>query len=327
MKIIAITPDNKLDAVCCPIIEGMYDSGVDVIATDFGNSVKKIYSDDEVVSHAKNADYIFAFFGKVRGNRPPKYHLLDRIGRYDITAYIDGSEWTATGYPDGKHNIQAPWGSVNSQVYEAKLDHRRCKGSPWINEQMFNKCKWYFKRECYPEDYEAGMIPLLIGAQNRSLSENIVKEKDIDVFCSFGQLNNGLRYEIELLCKKLQSQGMNIVIKKGLQYEDYLDHIQRSYIAISSWGAGNSCMRMWENMANGACCFAQRTHTLFPDKPEDGIHYVEYSTIEEFEKKLLYYVNRKEECLSMGTSGASFVRNHHTGKARFQYMLERMKRS
>lgn len=37
--------------------------------------------------------------GKVNGNIPPKYFLLDKIKRPNITAYIDGSEWTYSSFP------------------------------------------------------------------------------------------------------------------------------------------------------------------------------------------------------------------------------------
>ena len=321
MKIVAITPDKKLDCVCCPIIEGMNDSGIEVIATDLGNSVIKSYSDEQVLEHAKNADYIFAFFGKVRGNNSPKYHLLQTINRPESSVYIDGSEWTATGYPDGKSIIEAPWGRVNSQVYEAKINSKRCKGEPWINKSMKDFCKWYFKRECYPEDKENGIIPLNIGCQNKFFG-NYNLNKDIDIFCSFGQLNNGFRYEIQNFCYDLKSRGYNVVIKNGLDYQDYLQHINRSFISISSWGAGNSCMRMWENMANSSCTFAQRTEILFPNKPQDAVDYVEYSNMKEFEEKIYHYLNNKNKCVEIGRNGLNFVKKYHNGKARFNYIIE-----
>lgn len=321
MKIVAITPDKKLDCVCCPIIEGMNDSGIEVIATDLGNSVIKSYSDEQVLEHAKNADYIFAFFGKVRGNNSPKYHLLQTINRPESSVYIDGSEWTATGYPDGKSIIEAPWGRVNSQVYEAKINSKRCKGEPWINKSMKDFCKWYFKRECYPEDKENGIIPLNIGCQNKFFG-NYNLNKDIDIFCSFGQLNNGFRYEIQNFCYDLKSRGYNVVIKNGLDYQDYLQHINRSFISISSWGAGNSCMRMWENMANSSCTFAQRTEILFPNKPQDAVDYVEYSNTKEFEEKIYHYLNNKNKCVEIGRNGLNFVKKYHNGKARFNYIIE-----
>ena len=65
MKIITITPDRKMDTLGTLVIDGFYDNGIEVIATDWGNNVKRIYSDDEVIEHSKDADYIFVIWGKV----------------------------------------------------------------------------------------------------------------------------------------------------------------------------------------------------------------------------------------------------------------------
>jgi spore maturation protein CgeB len=84
-------------------------------------------------------------------------------------------------------------------------------------------------------------------------------------------------------------------------------------------------MRMWENMANGSCCFSQRTEIEFIYKPSDMIHYVEYSNMEEFEKKIRKMLNDKDACIQIGKKGLEFVKEFHTGKARFQYILGKIK--
>ena len=175
MKIIAITPDNKMDAVVPIVIEGLYDLGVEVIATDYGNSVRRVYADEDVIEHSKTADFIFVLWGKIRDNNPPKYYLLNKINRPEITAYIDGSEWTATGYPDDKERVSAPWaknGTIAKQVYESKFNPSRCKGTPWINDVMYDYCRWYFKRECYQSDADIGIIPFNIGCKMSYLSDD-----------------------------------------------------------------------------------------------------------------------------------------------------------
>ena len=343
MKIIAITPSRKTDCVASLIIEGMYDCGIQVIATDPGNNVKiqDVYTDQEVLHHAKDADYIFAFFEKnpefqVGGYQQPKYYLLDEIQRPEITAYIDGSEWTSTGQPEnwilGKPEthvrVQSPYDPpgtvITIQALESKKDSRKCKGNPWINEILRAKCRWYFKRECYPEDASNGIIPLNVGCAKRFFSKRI-EPKTIDVFCSFGHLYTGLRYEINQVCMALKEEGYNVEIVKGISHDEYIKKMAQSYISVSAWGAGNSCMRMWESMANKACCFVQRAEILVPNKPMDGYHYVEYSSPEEFYNKIKHYLKHKELCTDIGNRGHDFVLLNHTGKARVQYMLDVMK--
>ena len=328
MKIIAITPDKKMDAVVPIVIEGLYDIGAEVIATDPGNSVRHVYTDESVIEHAKTADFIFVLWGKIRDNRPPKYYLLDKINRPDITAYIDGSEWTATGYPDSKERVAAPWaknGTVNRQVYEAKLDSSRCRGEPWVNEVMLDYCRWYFKRECYPEDAARGIIPFNIGCQNSYLADDDY-EKSTDIACSFGHLHTGLRWEVYHFCKRLQSEGYNVDFVNNVSFDEYKKRISQAHIGVDAWGAGNSSMRTWEIMGNKTCCLTQRTEILFPNKPTDGIHWIEYSDMKEFETKIYELLANKKRCVDIGNAGYDFTVKYHTGAPRVRYMLDIMKR-
>lgn len=327
MKIVAITPDRKFDAVAAVIIEGLYSNGIEVIASDPGNGVVKTYSEQDVVLHSKDADFIFVLWGKVKGNRSPRYHLLDRINRPEITAYIDGSEWTCSGYPETNELVSASWmggKKINRHIYESKLDSSRCKGQPWVNERMFKYCNWYFKRECYQEDKDRGIIPLNVGCSEKYFGNFGKIKKDIDIFCSFGHLMTGLRYETQNMCETLRAEGYNVKIVNNMPYKEYKKTMARSLIGISAWGAGNSCMRMWEIMANRSCCFTQRAEIEFPNRPVDGVHCVEYSNIEEFENKIRHYLKEREKCIIIGNNGYDHVKNFHIGHAKVKYMIDIM---
>jgi|15BtaG_2_1085339.scaffolds.fasta_scaffold01293_3 hypothetical protein len=323
MKIVAITPNRKMDTLATLVIDGLYDNGIEVIATDWGNNVKRVYSDDEIIEHSKDADYIFVIWGKVRDNSPPKYYLLDKINRPEVTAYVDGSEWTCTG------KIDSP-----TQVRESVTDHSRIKGSPWINEEMYNKCRWYFKRIVFPEDlHRSKIIPCYIGAHNSYFTNTIV-DKTNDILCSFGgnagHTHNGLRepvynylYDTFITDKSLSH--VKTIIGQKLDTKAYFNAIKQSYISISAWGAGNCCRRMWETIANKTCCFIQKPFIEYPNKFVDGESCVYYSNMEEFIHKLEYYLNNKQECIRIGENGYKHIQKYHTGKHRVKYMLNVMK--
>lgn len=312
MKIVAITPNKKYDTLGGAVIEGLYKNNVEVIASDYGNNVRKAYSDRKIIKNSKDADYIFVIWGKIKGNNPPKYYLLDEMNRPEITAYIDGSEWTCTGYPE------------ENQIEEARVDPKRMRGNPWINEKMFNYCKFYFKRECYPEDAERGIIPFPIPAADKNFG-NFDVEKKYDIFCSFGHKRTGLRQEVEDVCRELSKEGYNILIKSGLNYHEYLKTISSSYISVDAWAAGNIAERFLDIIANKSCCFCQKYNILFPHPFTDGVNYVEYSTIEEFEKKIRIYLDKKEKCLEIAEEGYNHLLKHHTSRARVKYLLETLK--
>lgn len=311
MKIIVISPHKKTDTIAQLIIEGLYENNIEVIASDSGNSVKSVYSDDEILKHSETADYIFAFWGKCihNGVPEPKYYLLDRIAKFEKSVYIDGSEWTCTGFPNP------------NQVVDAVKDPRKVKGVPWLNEKMLNRCKWYFKRECFEEDNLVnGIIPLNVGGRLCMIND-IDIEKKHDFFCSFGHLESGLRKPVYDRCVELKKNNEKIIIGSGYKFEDYLKMIKQSHMAVSAWGAGNSCRRMWEILSQGTCCFAQRKQILIPNNFIDGENIVYYSTIEEFNEKINYYLNNKEKAIQIGKNGREYLKKYHTSKMRVQYIL------
>jgi len=307
MKVIAITPHKKEDTLAVFIMDGLHDIGADVIATDLGNNVKKAYKDDEVIEHSKDADYIFAFAGKhgYNGVPAPKYHLLDKINRPEVTAYIDGSEYNWTYFPT--------------------------KNCPRINEEMYEKCNWYFKRAVYEEDLNRDkIIPCYIGARNSYFDyESRKVSKEHDFYCSFGgsagHVSTGLRQPVYNYCKELNdNNSSNSVVGKWLDADDYFKTIKKSYIGISAWGAENCCRRMWEILSNKTCCFIQKPVIIYPDKFVDGESCVYYESIDEFKEKLDYYLQNKDECIRIGNNGYEHVLKYHTPSKRVNYMLEIM---
>jgi hypothetical protein len=331
IKIITITPNRKTDTIARIVVQGLRDLNVEIIASDLGNGITETYSDEDIIKHSKDADFIFVIWGKLRGNPSPKYYLVDQINLPAKSVYIDGSEWTNTGYANKSYKIFAPWANrdLESQKYEAKLDSSKCKGAPWINRDMYEKCRWYFKRECYEEDTrDLGLYPLNVGCINEYFENyNTEIKKDIDVLWSFGHVDTGLRYETIKVCKELIKEGYKVKFVGGgipdapkVSKEEYLKLIKRSKVGISAWGAGNSCMRLFEIAASGTCCIAQKTEIQFINEPRDMIDYVEYSNMEEFSQKIRH-VLETDKYIEIGKQGRDFMMTNHSPKARVEYIL------
>ena len=316
MKIAAVTPYKKSDYLAETIIEGLYQNGIELKCSCPGNGVSEndILSSDELIEYAKTADYVFAIWGKKKGIYPGvDYNLVKKINQPQKTVYIDGSEWNchAQTYPN--------------QVAMAKQNPQLRKGTPWINEDMYSYCNYYFKRECYPEDKKQGIIPLLFGAVDKNFSEyELLEDKTIDIFCSFGQVNDGLRLEATQICQKLKNEGYNVVTESNLDYETFKKYILSSYISIDAWGGGDCCARLWEILANKSCAFMQEYNIEFPNNFTDGENIVKYNTKEELENKLRYYLNNKDKCLKIGKEGYKHLINYHTSKKRVEYILNKI---
>ena len=190
---------------------------------------------------------------------------------------------------------------------------------------MYEKCQWYFKRECYLKDLERGIIPLPFGFRNEYTPASQI-EKDIDISCFFGQIYTGLRNEVLGHCNRLRlEKGYTVRIDDRISKKTYRDLISRSLISISSWGAGNCCMREWEIMGLKTCCFVQRHHIVIPEKPVDGTHWVEYSTIQELSDKINFYLKNPDLCYKIGQQGFDYAINRHTGKDRVRYIFDTLK--
>ena len=313
MKIVVIPPKDKLDYLAETIVEGLYKNEMDVYSSDTGNGIRKedVYSDEQILEHSKDCDYIFVIWGKIRDQFPgPKYHLVDEINKKDKTVYIDGSEWTYTGWPEG------------GQLVESRTtDVTRRRGNGWINESMYEKSKWYFKRECYDQDLDRGIIPLLFGSVDRNFYHESV-EKEYDIFCSYGHTNEGLRSETLNLCTKLKDEGYNVILDKGLPYNEFKEKLKSSWIAIDAWGGGDCCARLFEILANNTMAMTQEYNIKFPMDFTDGENIVKYKTIEEFETKIRGYLKDKSETQRISENGYQHLLKYHTAQKRAQYILE-----
>ena len=192
MKIVVIPPKDKLDYLAETIVEGLYKNRMDIYSSDLGNGIRKddVYSDEEIVEHSKDCDFIFVIWGKIKGGFPgPKYHLLAQIKQKDKVVFIDGSEWTSTGHP------------IPNQVRDAKQNPLLRRGEPWIDEFMFENSNWYFKRECYKKDLEYK-----------------VKSKNIKIYNLAANYDN--KEDFERLIKKIYNIN-KICIYNNLCFDSY----------------------------------------------------------------------------------------------------------
>jgi hypothetical protein len=308
MKILAITPDRKRDYTTEQTIEGLRLLGVDIEATGFGNGISSIVDDNRAVSF--HYDAVFCFFGKVRDNNPPKHYLLPFVQvRRDKIVYIDGSEWTSTGYRSEK------------QKDLSTLDPEIRRGSPWINFEMQKYCGHYLKRETYPVDVKSGIIPFPFSMSKHHVVDTL--DKDIDVMCVFGQNQTGLRRQVEDSCKKMSKlfPQKRFIVSNSLNPDQYRETLARSKIVIDAWGGGDTCDRFYEAVGSKACCLYQAYNIVNPDPYEDMNQAVEYRSTEEFEFKLATLLSDEDLSLKIGANGFDHAKKFHTSKNRAKLAL------
>lgn len=302
MRAILITPDRKRDYTTEQTVDGLMRIGCELFATDLGNGVTKTYSEKEILE-LTDIDVVIAFFGKVRDNRPPKHYLAKVLKEKFPIVYVDGSEWTSTGYP------------LKDQMSAALHDPRRRRGEPWLNEDMLLLADHYLKRECYQDDLARKIKPFPFCLTERHLIHN--NEKDIDVMCVFGQTMTGLRKQVMDACVALKEKtNYNIVVSASLDESQYRNVISRSRIVIDAWGGGDTCDRFYEAVGAGATCLYQKYNIVVEDPFIDYESAVEYWDVASFNDRIFELLASHELSCSIGNRGKEFALQYHTSTHR-----------
>lgn len=328
MKILTINPHQpnpfRLDYLAESIMEGLqeYKDVITIISSAPCTNSGNVVNDGEFIEHAKDADYIFVIWDKVRLDKPePKYYLLDNINRPEITLFIDGAEWTRTGHLNPKPG----------QFDEALTNPARRRGEPWIWEELNDKVKWHFKRECYPQDREKfGCIPLPFASIKRYF--RLLPPKQYTIQCSFGQLGTGLRNKVQAICEDLSivknlsnSIHINDMVIGQFPHETYLELMSKSIAVVDAWGGGDCNAHFYEAVASGACLIYQKYQILTPYPYIDGQSAITYTTPEEFREKVLYYFHKNkriDEVKRIAKRSFNNTLNHHTSEKRVKYIFD-----
>ena len=314
MKVACITPDRKRDYLVETVLEGFQELGVELVVSDPGNgATDKKMSDEDFVAAANKCDGLLAFFGKVRGNSPPRHHLLDLVKLpREKKAYVDGSEWSYTGW---EHKSQAEASRTISPLFR--------KGEPWLNEPMLEKCGHYFKRECYPIDVECGIKPLPFALCKRHILKPDAP-RDIHLLCSFGHVKTGLRKEaLEVVERFKQEVGPNVcvVTKSGMDAKEYVNTLWRSRIVVDAWGGGDTTDRFWEAIGGGACVLYQRHNVVTSNPFTDWHNAVSWSDEAELHCALRRLTTHPDEAEAIGLRGLEHALRFHTARHRAEEIL------
>lgn len=330
LKIAVILPSRKHDYLVETIIHGLLDHADDhgihhdvrwFAEHDHNISIAERYqlvrgqetSEDKLVEFAREADCVLTFFVKKFRFDECLIRVLKRINRPEVTAYIDGSEWTSSSFPN------------ENQVQLARRDPVFRRGHPWINENFMNKglCGYYFKRECYEDDAKQGIISLPF-ANVKPSRVRVSPKKTHDVFCCFGQTNDGLRADVVSFLRSWQTQFDVRCPAYGFERQSFRREIAESRIAIDAWGGGDCCARFYEIVGNGTLIAFQKYQIEVPYPYTDGKNCIEYSNISELKVKLENTLSDHSKLDAMTRACIEHTEQYHTASARALYMLQKM---
>ena len=289
MKSIAIIlPDNNKDYLANTILDGFraldgsgeYNVQISPRFVAIADYSDWELDDNAFIEFAKAADLILYIHAKYTTRA-----LVDKIGLWDKTVCIDGSE---VGY-DNRYD---------AKIQSGLLD-RTYRGSGSIQYDLLEKCRRYFRRE---KPYIKGVTPLPFGIENRFIKCDLGKKKDIDFACIFGQDEYPImrRYSVEMLEKFCSKNGficataktnslLNRDFRNTKSQEKFYDILGRTKVGISIGGGGYDTLRFWEILANNCVLLTESIDIYNPNSDE-----LKFKRIFEF-KNLFDFESRLEE--------------------------------
>ena len=319
-KIAVIPPVGKSDYLANTVIDGLIQLAPEVEFKTLGNfpnpfSIEDtILTDAQFTEYAAHADLLVLCWGKESTN----YAFAEKIGRWDATIFIDGSELGR----DRRYDVE-----IRKQVEEMTYE-----GNGAIDRVMLEKCKRYFRRE---RPYIKGILPLPFGIERRYVTHyDPCVRKDIDFVCIFGQedypkMRKEVRKELE---KFTRDNGFTAATAKtpGFNFDDttrragrdeFHELLARAKVGVSVGGGGYDTARFWEILGNQCVLL---TETIDIDIPEGTAfnpkRVVEFKDVVEFKNKL-------EELGKMIKTSYTHLYDpsveKHTTKARVEYILEK----
>lgn len=241
--------------------------------------------------------------------------ILDEINKWDKCVYFDATEW--------RFDHKPPWeladGSTGSRL------------EPFNFTYMKEKCKAYFKRECYVRDFKEGYwpFPYSFSQEKKGLVAVAPGLKKIyDIFCSFPQTYTGLRMACLEFCAQLRARPeFNVNTRIYEDRQEYVRTIAESYITMDSMGAGHCNTRFFEAVPNFTAVFRQKYEVVIPydfdhsgDKERDMI--VEYESEEDMKRKVLRSFLDPDHLIGMGYRARDHALSYHTCEARVRYLFD-----
>ena len=314
MKILILTTTNVPEYIkgstFHTVSQGIIDNNINLYSNSpLCNKTNKI-SVDEIYEVGKKVDYIILFITDASGslkdyNSANNCVIVEKfleINRPEISLYIDYFEYSWTNKPLNNTN-----------------DYYRSE--PFTYTFLKNYCRFYFKRECYPDLFKKGYLPIQIFSPNKEHIVDEVFEKDIDIFCSFPQKYTGLRMHAIDVCKFLELEGFKVVIKDDIQsIEEYYKYIKRSFITLDGKGGGFQNIRFLEIIKYKSLCFREKYEIFYPnDFNIDMI--VEYQSPDELYSKLKFYLSQKDLVLKMIENAHTHFLDYHTPQKIVQNVL------
>lgn len=292
MQIVYINP-AVYDYLAASLLEGLVDLGHDVVTAQASAYGRRL-DDEPLRAFAETADLVI-----VGSNSGVRSHLVQDIAN-PRKVFVDGGD-------------QQDFGVTNNIRFKAVFKRE-------LNRRFHDAAKQF-------------VFPLPFAAEKRYLSDEVVG-KDLAVSFLANMHTNPWRHSIHQRLQNLKLPGVVSGTTNERAYSAsqpksaatetplYRQLLRRSRISVSVAGAGYDTARFWEILAARAMLMTQDLDIVIPQGFTDGHDCVTFRSLEEFDEKLVFYMNRPDLVAQIAERGHQRLVAHHTSTARAAQFLE-----
>lgn len=162
------------------------------------------------------------------------------------------------------------------------------------------------------------------------------QNKTLDLFCTLGFTHSVRKEVIDFLLERkiTESSYLSLDIpedlragkyKPMLSYQDYLNKIAASKIAISIRGHGRDTVRYWEIPSFETLFLINDPGIIIPHPFTDGINCVQFHILDDLEEKIRYYLSHDEERIKIAKAGKEHLYTFHSNEKRAEWFLSIVK--
>ena len=290
MKILYIN-SAQYDFLTATLIEGLTELGHDIVCS-LGSSYGKAIEAKEIPAVAEAADLII-----IGSNHGVNHHLLEDVKNPRIVA-VDGSDHASFEVP-GTTRVKA--------VFKREL----CLVAPNPAENFIYPMPFAAEKRYFTPPVEKDILVSFVANTN-----TIPVRHSIHV-----RLRN--RNHPAIFSGSTNERSYSVTSPRPIAVETptYRQLLARSQISISAPGAGYDCARYWEILAARAMLFTYTPDILIPNGFTDGVNCATFSSLQEFDDKLDYYLARPERVAEIATAGFEHLLAYHTTSHRAAYFL------
>jgi len=192
----------------------------------------------------------------------------------------------------------------------------------WPRRALMPLQDYYTEKKIRPHLAKIRPMSVCLEESRFAPTSRPMKDRDVDIFMS-GSQNNPLRLMIQEKCQRLASRYRVVAHDGLLSFEEYLEMLQRSKLAVCVESYGGETRRQYEVAAAGAIPLMSWPFTQVVDPMVPDVHAFYFSFIDDhFERTVDEALRDADRLQRMSDATRSFMLEKKQRKKSLRYFVE-----